>query len=228
MSGDRFPNAIELGGRHLTICYQPVGEGTEASLSTPECALLERAKTPKRRAERLAGRIAARRACAPLIAHPFSVLVELDGPHRGRPRIEPASDVSVSISHAGGLACAAAARGGPLGVDLESLREPVGPAFRTEAFADGELEAWERAGQLSELELWAAKEAVLKHWGVGLRAPLLQVALVPRDIEKTPSGLLAEIEVRAGSLDGLPEPPSRVSLRLIRLQKNGLVLAIAV
>jgi len=84
---------------------------------------------------------------------------------------------AVSIAHAAGLACAAAAPRGRIGLDVERI-EPRLEGFEAGAFGPGELGRWtaalgcERADDRAVTVAWCAKEALLKLAGVGLRAPL--------------------------------------------------------
>lgn len=184
MSEDGPPGAprnLLLGDRRVALGWCAV-EGASASvLSAVELELAERGKTPKRRAEFIAGRVAARRAIAqvdPRLSG-FDIVARDGTVDAGRPILSVDAGIAVSISHSSGWAVAAAAHGGPLGVDLESRSLDVGPAFVAEAFAPGELEGWAHFGTSALAVAWAAKEAMLKWSGVGLRAALQQVSVSP-------------------------------------------------
>ncbi|MFB2596952.1 4'-phosphopantetheinyl transferase superfamily protein [Herbiconiux sp. P17] len=99
----------------------------------------------------------------------------------GRPLLlsagEPVRAVQLSLSRAAGWVALAATLAGPVGVDIESLA-----AVRTAAFDDVAFDDEERAALRAQAEAhgpaaadrmralaWAAKEAVLKAAGTGLR-----------------------------------------------------------
>ncbi|MEE1941354.1 hypothetical protein V1L54_18400 [Streptomyces sp. TRM 70361] len=150
-----------------------------------EAARLATLHLPKRRSEWLAGRLAVKHSvCAYLRRHggaataPHEVRVRpvADGIRAGRPTVN--APVDVGLSHSGDLAVAVC---GPraVGIDLESDR-PVPPLL-------AELLAVDRAGarnpgrrRLAAMPLplrWACREAVLKHFGFGLRIGAQEVEL---------------------------------------------------
>ena len=135
-------------------------------------------RVPKRRAEWLAGRAAAKRACLELFDPPPSpaTLECVRGPG-GALRVVVAGatvhDLSVTIAHTGGVAGAVAARQAAAGFDIEPLA-PLDPALVRRAFSETERADVATApsaaeGQQRALRLWTAKEAVLKALRVGLR-----------------------------------------------------------
>ena len=163
--------------------------GSSAAVPTAERALLAPGVTSKRLAEFVAGRAAARAAvdrllggrgrCAAVLregatgsAQPVAV-----GPDGGP------LPAFVSITHADGVAAAAAALV-PVGIDLVRV-EPLAGAFRREAFWPDELAGWERltgerpGGLAAACAAFAAKEAVVKWLGTGLTVPLLSLRLAP-------------------------------------------------
>lgn len=169
-------------------------------LTSSELADLD-ALPPKRRRDRLAGRVAAKRA---LTEHFRAELgwsadpreLALSNDEAGRPvlrlpRGTPAQAPSFSISHsAWGGVCAVAAPGERVGCDLESV---VARPREVLAFvaAPDELGAAVPSDPDAQARLWTGKEAVLKLLGLGLDADAKMV------------------EVRAGGaevrLGGLPE-----------------------
>jgi 4'-phosphopantetheinyl transferase len=157
------------------------------------------------------------------------VTVREDGPDAGRPLFSPERGLALSISHSGGLAVAAVARGGALGVDLEQ-RVEAGGAFLEEAFAPGELEGYLPvcAGHMDPVTAaWALKEAVLKVWGVGLRAPLQKVALRPVLLQAVGDELSLRVTLETWELPpGLGEPPPALAALLVAW-RAGEVLALA-
>jgi phosphopantetheinyl transferase len=173
---------------------------------------------PRRRAEYAAGRAAARAALARLLggAAEGAAVVPARGTG-GRPipvdaRGRPLS-AQVTITHAGGLAAAAASLL-PVGLDLVAL-EPLGPGFREEAFTEGEIACWERWMRVTPgappgaCAAFAAKEAVLKWLGMGLDLPLHAVRVapagpgVPARLAGTVAALAFPLRVEAARTDVL-------------------------
>jgi phosphopantetheinyl transferase len=177
------------------------GDAALAGLHPRERGLVAASATPKRRAEFAAGRCAARAALARLLgaaAHGAAVLRPPSG--GGRPVAVHAGGeplpAHVSISHAAGIAAAAAAPAA-VGIDVVAL-EPLDRAFCEEAFPAGELSAWERwlgaRGLHAPCLAFAAKEAAVKWLGTGLTVPLHGVRVTPAGRRKA---------ARLGGLDAL-------------------------
>ena len=234
-SGTRRPERLTLpGGREVVLGWGEVGREQDSALSPLEREGLARCRTDKRRREFIAGRLAAHRALA--LLEPglrAEVTAREEGPDSGRPLFLAGRGLALSISHSRGLAVAAVSRGGALGVDLEH-RVEAGEAFLEEAFAPGE---WERyvpmcAGRMDPATAaWAMKEAVLKVWGVGLRAPLQKVAVRPEplrlDEEQDEEQLSLRLTLETEGLPpGLGEPPSSLAALLVTW-RDGRVLALA-
>lgn len=155
----------------------------------------------KRRRDRLAGRVAAKRALAAHFGSEWGLRVppadivlanDADGrPRLRRPRGPDGREPSFSLSHsAWGGVCAVAAPGRRVGVDLESV---VARPREVLAFvaAPDELHAAAPSDPQAQARLWTGKEAVLKLLGLGLDAD-------PRMVEVRDAGA----EVRLG---GEPE-----------------------
>jgi 4'-phosphopantetheinyl transferase len=214
------PDRVLLpSGREVALGWCEVGWEPASALTPGEREGLARCRTAKRREEFVAGRVAARRALA-LLAPELraEVSARTEGQDSGRPFFVGAPGVALSISHSAGLAVAAVAHGGPLGVDLEYPVE-VGAAFQEEAFAPGELEGY-RAPCADRMEpitaAWAMKEAVLKVWGVGLRAPLQQVAVRPVELDTSGASVSLRLSLETGTLPpGLGPPPTVLSALLV-------------
>ncbi|WP_434387402.1 4'-phosphopantetheinyl transferase family protein [Melittangium boletus] len=218
------------GGREVVLGWADVGARDDASLGPGEREALARCRTDKRRQEFVAGRVAAHRALARLAPGARAEVRAREGtPDEGRPFLWPERGLALSLTHSGGLAVAALAPGAPLGVDLEQPVE-AGPAFLEEAFAPGEHERYAGvcAGRLEPLTAaWALKEAVLKVWGVGLRAPLRQVAVRPELVDVEGNTLGLRLTVETGWLPpGLGPPPIHLAARL-EGDASGRVLALA-
>ncbi|MFG2985989.1 4'-phosphopantetheinyl transferase superfamily protein [Streptomyces sp. NPDC048258] len=150
------PDVIDVPGAGvLTLAFARLDE--HAELFAGERALLDlECRTPARRREFAAGRLAARRAVAALGGRPGPVL------RAGcRPLFAPA--VEGSLSHSGGWAVAAVGPGrrfAGVGVDLETgaSRPVLGPRT-ARLFCSPDDDASDL------LALFSAKESVYKAWG---------------------------------------------------------------
>ncbi|PTL82065.1 4'-phosphopantetheinyl transferase superfamily protein [Vitiosangium sp. GDMCC 1.1324] len=217
-------------GREVVLGWGEVGREEDSALSPREREGLARCRTDKRRQEFVAGRLAAHRALT--LLEPglrAEVTAREDGPDSGRPCFTPERGLALSISHCEGLAVAGVARGRALGVDLEQRVEASG-AFLEEAFAPGEWEGYlaVREGRMDPATAaWAMKEAVLKVWGVGLRAPLQKVAVRPVLLHADEGRVSLRLTLETEGLPpGLGEPPSTLTA-LLMAWPAGRVLAIA-
>src|SRR5512142_1411160 len=175
--------AILAGGLgEVAVACAPVAAAPEAlaeaaaapgALVGEERALYARLRSPRRRAQFLAGRIAARRALAAALGGAPAPAPEIGRSASGAPTVKAHPDLRVSISHSHDLAVAVAAPFA-VGVDLER-DEP-----RPEALARHFLTAAERAEvgaapaperQARVTELWTRKEAAAKVGGWGGALP---------------------------------------------------------
>jgi malonyl CoA-acyl carrier protein transacylase len=168
---DRFealPNAAPFASA-------TVAEGnTDGLLSEPEINALSQRGTPKRIAERIAGRVAAKRAVmAQTGASAESIRIENLASGAPIVHIGQVPGPHLSLSHSHGHAVAIVCTEGAVGVDLEAI-EVRSPAFVTEWFSASEQELVGEDPQLQTLA-WSAKEAILKALGQGM-------ALNPREI----------------------------------------------
>lgn len=193
------------------------------ALAPCERALVAPGAAPKRRAEFAAGRRAAHAALARLLgpaAAACTVARDREAP-TGRPIAVSAAGaplpVSLSISHAAGVAAAIAARE-PVGLDLVLL-EPLSRAFREEAFTAGEVAEWEAftadggGGERAACAAFAAKEAAVKWLGTGLSVPLLGLRVTPAGAGSP--GRLGGLHASAFELDVRgPGVSRRLSARL--------------
>lgn len=176
-----------------------------ARFGAEELADLE-ALTERRRTDRTAGRLAAKRALA---AHfldeygwePKPEELRIYNDEQGRPRLElpegaPAPEPSFSISHCslGGTA-AVAAPGRRVGVDIETI---VPRPAEVIAFVAGPSElAAGPSDPEAQARLWTGKEATLKMLGLGLDADAKNVR--PEADGVTLAGLPAKAWIALGS-----------------------------
>jgi 4'-phosphopantetheinyl transferase len=100
------------------------------------------------------------------------------GAQHGRPQL-PGSGLHASVSHSGDVVTVALTRAGPVGVDVEAVRE-----LDFAAIAESICTRAERAGVRGTadfLTVWTRKEAVLKATGEGLARPMRDVYITSPD-----------------------------------------------
>jgi 4'-phosphopantetheinyl transferase len=149
-------------------------------LSASEAARLTNFRFPRRRADWRLGRWTAKVAVAAYLnapnCPPGLASIEIRPAPSGAPEVfvanQPA-DVSISLSHRGGVAaCAMAQSGAVLGCDLE-LVEPRSEAFISDYFTPEEQALLAQADTADRFRLvallWSAKESALKALHTGLR-----------------------------------------------------------
>jgi len=177
--GDRFPEPE--GGRPACFPARPLrrlatrtataeareGDDVDAWLDADELRELQARGTDRRIRDRVAGRVAAKRALHQLTGvDPSSVRI------RRAASGEPLADVPghpqarVSVSHRDGHAVAVAVDIGRIGVDLEGV-EPR-PASFARTWFDPAEQALVGTDPLRQTIAWCAKEAVLKALGTGM------------------------------------------------------------
>lgn len=226
-----FPSQLELGGRRIALGWARVGEGTLASLSPGEQALMGPRVVRPRMQQFVAGRTAAAQALASIGLRGEVLRTPASEKDAGRPYVSgidaaPLPPVAISLSHSGMLACAAVAEGrDPLGIDLEAAALEEAPSFLEEAFAPGELQGFGRFGDLGVDPVraaWTLKEAVLKVWGVGLRVPLRRLQLQPTLPEPDGPWIACGVAVH---YRGPNPPPPRMEARIGKA--GGAVLSLA-
>lgn len=144
------------------------GLSPDGALSAKEAAVYGAFRMEKRRAEWLAGRLAAKSLLAPALGlRPAECEIGMD--RLGRPCC---GETLVSISHSGGWALAAVKPGSAfLGADLEKVEERH-QAWYSDYFHPSELP---NPDPSEATRLWTVKEAVLKALGLGLMADPLNV-----------------------------------------------------
>lgn len=137
-------------------------------LSHKEVKVLSSFRIEKRRAEWLAGRLAAKALLAEYTGKPPAEL-EIESDLLGRPSCGGAL---LSISHSGGWAVAAFKPGSSfLGLDLEKI-EDRHPAWYSDYFHPAELPEPDAS---EGTRLWAVKEAAMKALGLGLMADPIDI-----------------------------------------------------
>jgi phosphopantetheinyl transferase (holo-ACP synthase) len=235
----------------VALAPVPAGAPTRAAwerayLLPAEASLVGSRAVEKRRAEFVAGRLAAKAAAGLLLGRPWDragiAVLREGGATTGAPRLwlsgESACDIRASVSHADGIAVAAASREA-VGIDLVAI-EHHGPAFEADAFASGELHAWRSwlgdvAGSHETVAIaFAAKEAALKWMGTGLTIPLHQVSVLPVGVRapapafRDGSGGLRVLKVNPGGGDAfvtVPQATLRVSIDETRRRTSSVLSA---
>ncbi len=176
---DRFPEPE--GGRPACFPARPLrrlatrtataeareGDDVDAWLDADELRELQARGTDRRIRDRVAGRVAAKRALHQLTGvAPSAVRI------RRAPSGEPLADVPghpqarVSVSHRDGHAIAVAVDIGRIGVDLEGVE--ARPASFARTWFDSSEQALVGTDPLRQTIAWCAKEAVLKALGTGM------------------------------------------------------------
>jgi phosphopantetheinyl transferase/NAD(P)-dependent dehydrogenase (short-subunit alcohol dehydrogenase family)/acyl carrier protein len=153
-----------------------VEEGNvEGLLNADEVKAVSQRGTPKRVAERIAGRIAAKRAVMAQTGAPAEE-IRIKNLESGAPIVHISNQPGpqLSLSHSNGRAVAIVCSEGAIGVDLEAIEERS-PAFVAEWFSAKEQAFVGDSPRLQTLA-WSAKEAILKALGQGM-------ALNPREIQ---------------------------------------------
>jgi malonyl CoA-acyl carrier protein transacylase len=171
----------------VTFAAVPVRSGAAdpTQFTEREIATHKAFPVDKRRDEWRAGRLAAKKVVVQLQPALAPRDVEVQGDEAGRPRVlvkGTESALWLSITHRSGLAIAATSPA-PVGVDLETIEDRP-RSFLEEAFSVGELKWLLSEGKGQDLKvmaacMWAAKEAVLKRAGVGLKTDLRSHHVTP-------------------------------------------------
>jgi phosphopantetheine--protein transferase-like protein len=166
------------GWSAAVIARVKVNEGGGGVLSGAEVAALSARGTSKRIADRVVGRVAAKRAVSELTGlDPAAFSIE------NRASGEPVAQAKdgrnmphISISHRDGEGIAVAAASGRVGIDLEVVAARA-PSFAETWFRPEERQ-WCGGDPRRESQVWAIKEAVLKVLGTGLRLSPIEVEVL--------------------------------------------------
>jgi 4'-phosphopantetheinyl transferase len=107
------------------------------------------------------------------------------GKQHGKPRVVADGAPEVSISHSGSLVALAVADGGPLGIDVEQIRDAEVSELARVAFSPLERTAFEALPandrQAAFFTYWSRKEAVVKTTGKGMSIPMTKLTLSAHD-----------------------------------------------
>lgn len=168
---ERVLARLARGLGEVAVAIAPVAGDREdtGALVGEEHRIYARYRSPRRRAEFLAGRIAARRAVARALCDERGAELEIGKDPTGAPSVVGHPALHVSISHSHALAAAIAAPFA-VGVDLERT-EPRPAAFARLFFTDAEHERLATVPEPEREELlhvlWTRKEAASKvgRWG---------------------------------------------------------------
>ena len=172
-------------------------------LTPEELAELRSRGTSRRTRDRVAGRIAAKRALSALTGvDPLSIRVPSAESGEPLAQVPAHPSVAVSISHREGRAIAVAVESGRVGVDFEAVEA------RPEHFVQTWFDARERelAGDdpVRQTALWSVKEAVLKVLGTGLALSPNSVRVVALDRESAEVELIGAAAERLRQVGGGP------------------------
>ncbi len=142
----------------------------------------------KRKASRIAGRLAVRTALARFDPEQFfsnsASTIEILNDNHGKPYLTKYKDICVSISHSGACAIAAVSKK-RIGVDIEQI-EKRPDCFITTFFLPSEQKWIKRTGMDFDCRanyLWTRKEAVSKLLGVGGSVPFRSIPVLEGESE---------------------------------------------
>jgi len=223
-TGARF----DLADDEIHVWYAPLEEeppGTVVSAFVPTLSPDERERANRYRLERLRARFVVGRGILRTILGryldraPAGLGFTYGG--RGKPALAPSegTDLRFNVSHSGGLAFYAVARGREVGVDVERLRAlPRAERIAERFFSAPETAALKALPPERRVEgfftCWTRKEAYIKARGDGLAHPLDQfaVSLAPGEPARlSAAGDGDEREIGQWSLHGLPPAPGYVA-----------------
>jgi phosphopantetheinyl transferase len=226
--------SLRIGGKRIALSAIGVTQAQDraTSLVASEREQIASLAVDKKKKERIAGRVAAAAALNELVGEAPAVSVRESGPTAGQPfATHEGAEIGVSISHAGGLAVAAATHGRvgiDVDVDVERSSELLEMAFSVvERRAIQGLAASAALSERSAVNLaWCAKEAVLKWLGLGLRAPLQGVELCFGQISALQSDAAAFGALRAASLGVTLEPEVAAEAGTTRFLRLTLIFSV--
>lgn len=162
------PASLSLYRVRLDVDW-PVDEALLAGLSEDERRRCLRYLRPVNQLQFALTRLALRRLLAQETGLASDTLMFELGAH-GKPVLAWPGAPVFNVSHSGAYALIAIARGGQVGVDIETV-QPMRdvPALAEQTLLPGELELCGHGRDVEAFfQLWTIKEAVLKAWGVGI------------------------------------------------------------
>ncbi len=149
----------------------------ESLLSNDEKLRAERFRSPREANRFRVARSILRTLLGSYLSYDPEALVFSYGTH-GKPELAEALDMGISfnVSHSGGLAVFAIARGGQVGVDVEEFHEINDLEATASVFlSPDELSQFKEIPGGRKLDrffdLWTSKEAILKAYGTGFPKP---------------------------------------------------------
>ncbi|OQS40185.1 hypothetical protein B0T45_10850 [Chromobacterium haemolyticum] len=162
------PQVLNLHRVRLDVDW-PVDEALLAGLSQDERKRCLRYLRTINQLQFALTRLALRRLLAQETGLAPDALVFEQGEH-GKPVLAWPGVPAFNVSHSGAYALIAIARGGQVGVDIETV-QPMRdvPALAEQTLLPVELELCGHGRDVGAFfQLWTIKEAVLKAWGVGI------------------------------------------------------------
>ena len=225
LAGDARRPIVEVDGAGLFLARVDASPEAvlraRAAVLPEEAARADRIVHPRARAVSLAGRAFLRAVLAAATGRPpLGIPIVADG--NGKPFVPPAAGLRsphFNLSHSGDLVLVALARDGPVGVDVEEHRamddlDRVAGAVLTPDELGRLLGIAGRGRLTAFLDLWCAKEAVMKADGRGFRIDprSIRLSALPGPATAT---VLAEV---AGSA---------VRWRVTRIALDGAAAAVA-
>lgn len=202
----------DIGGNTVavaTVRLDDVPPGVVRVLSRDELARAEAMRDGRHRARFMAGRARLREMLATLTGGEPAALA-FDYGASGKPVLRPTGDTTCasphfSVTHSGGLALIAVTHVGPVGVDVEQLREvPRAEAIARRVLGDGAATAVARLRGAERdahfLRLWTLREAAVKAAGHSIWSGVTaEQEPVVRSIEAEPGYLAAVAVLGAGA-----------------------------
>jgi 4'-phosphopantetheinyl transferase len=196
-----FPESDSAASPKSSQARASTDDQASAFLTEGEIADLSRRGTARRIADRIAGRIAAKRALTQLTGvAPLNIRVPTAASGEPIAEVPGQPGVSVSISHRQGQAVAVAVRAGRVGVDLEQVE--ARPAHFAEMWFHDDERRLAGSDLVLQTALWSVKEAVLKALGTGMALSPHQVRVVALGGGRAEVRLLEQAQTRLDSLGG--------------------------
>jgi 4'-phosphopantetheinyl transferase len=141
--------------------------------------------------------------------------VKFHAADHGKPELTGQSGLHFNLSHTDGSAAIAVTKVGPVGVDVERIRENLEPLALGARFFSQQESEWLQSQPDDQhfaafFACWTAKEAYVKACGSGLSAPLAAFGVIPR-----PGNAELHLEIY-----GQPEESKRWSMWQLHLGQD--------